>query len=430
MACKHGNPVEAYCAQCRAEKKQNGLGPVLAPVTVPQVGITIAGKVHAVSDLMQKYRKIAKHLTEQDFKNMGPILDTLAKQKFAVPKEADLQCTIMSALLARRRPKLNGRAICVALPYRDDQRGTAIFEDARRVMSGTMCEIVILVPAGGMGNQSQQSMLSSVATNKYRALVVPANGKLRDLGIDAVYVSGGPFDNPNMLGGSRNPPLEKRAKEANDRHVFEEDVIGRAVGENLPVLGICGGSWRVAAKIGLSVVKLNESGQRDHAKAMVKPQLHAHTVEVRPYTMLNQILQTDDYLITPTTTRADQPAVLNANSVHWAQSVVPILSPLQPINKSATAPDGVTEAFEHTKSHFVVGIQWHPEYAMDGLTESGEGEPASYEDARRHRQILRALGDAARDGRAATTLQRHFRARIAARNRTQAQLATANTTTK
>lgn len=405
MPCPHGKASPSVCPICQAAP-----APALPKITVS--GAQPAARTAA--QWLQHLRQFAKHFTSHDFKLLATVLDTLAKQGFCAVSEQQFQSTLMSMVMELRRPTLNGKPVRIGIPYRDDGRSTAILEDAKRVREGCMCEVVVLIPKAGLGKWKASDLTGWTGQHDFASLVLDLDKSLRIQGLDGIYVSGGPHDNPHMSGKPKNAAAgTARADEAAQRHAFEEAVILAAVQENLPVLGICGGSWRVAGVLGGEVKRLSVRTEPTHAKSMAEPHKSAHTVEVKPYTMLNQILQTDNYRAWGDPPVA-QGTTLHVNSVHWAQSVFPISSPLMPV-VSAKAPDQTVEGFEKkpTQSHFVMGIQWHPEYAMD--------EDFSGGGSQQHRQVMRALGDAARDGKAATILQSHVRGFLARKRAKKAE---------
>jgi putative glutamine amidotransferase len=398
MPCPHGKIDAASCSICVAKQKSVVVAPAL------QVKIRVPALALSAQQWIDRFRPLAKHFTEQDFKLMRRVLDTLAEQGLEVQSEKDLQTNVMAAVVEMRRPKLLGKPVCIGIPYRDDQNSMAIFEDVRRLRDGSLCDVVVLVSPIKFGKWTSQQIVAWIEQNGFTPWVLNSGTALRMYGLDAIYVSGGPHDHPSMQGTKKNSSAgTNRELEADDRHAFEERVIQAALDENLPLLGICGGSWRLASLLGGVVQRLGAE-EKTHAKPMTEPFRVAHTVKVEPLSMLNQVLQTDNYRLGGSySTPSGDSATVYANSVHWAQSVFPIGSPLQPplVKVTARSPDGVTEAFEKRGAHFVMGVQWHPEYAMDGLSKGN--------DANKHRQVLRALGDAARDGKAATILQKHMR---------------------
>jgi putative glutamine amidotransferase len=231
------------------------------------------------------------------------------------------------------------------------------------------------------------------------------------LRIDAIYVSGGPHDHPLTTGKGRARDPNKRIDEASERHNFEEIIIRSATLENIPLLGVCGGSWRVAATLGAGIERISPDAVSTHAGRMDKPNEKMHTVKIEPASMLDQIIRTDNYRNNWPTRSAKGGEVIElpVNSVHWAQSVFPHHSETVVSARDAK----VTEAFETKGRHFQVGIQWHPEYAQNGLEEAGEKYGAFV--GEQHRRIMAALGDAATDGRAARILQYAMRKKLAVR---------------
>jgi gamma-glutamyl-gamma-aminobutyrate hydrolase PuuD len=318
--------------------------------------------------------------------------------------EQDFVYMVRMVVEILRRPKIGGEIVCVAIPYRDDQQGAAIVADVKLVRQGTGANVVVLVPRGGK-NAVPMGVLRGLEDGGIHAIGIRDGASLAALRINGLYVSGGPNDNPRTVGDGR--PREARggrAEVARARHEFEEAMIACAVRENIPLLGICGGSWRVAGVLGGEIRRLGGEDARKHAGPMNEPQSNRHEVRIEPASMLDQILRTDNYRNSwPTHARGEGPElVLPVNSVHWAQSVFPY----QGGGVAISARDGgVNEAFEARNAHFQLGIQWHPEYAQNGL----DGTPRLTGEM--HRRILAAFGDAADDSRAARILQRAIRSR-------------------
>jgi gamma-glutamyl-gamma-aminobutyrate hydrolase PuuD len=330
------------------------------------------------------------------------VLQYMEEQQLEFDSEKDLVYLVRMVVEKLRRPRLGGNPVTVGIPYRDDGRGKAIAADVELVRLGTMCNVIVLVPemfAGKAGMLRVKELSEAGIT----AVVAKPGCSLVRLNIHALYVSGGPHDHPQTTGEGRPREPGPRAKEAQERHKFETALILLAAEENIPVLGVCGGSWRLAATMGGKIERLEGKAEKTHAGPMTEPEKPRHEVTIQPASMLNAILCTDNYRKAwPTSdTPTGELKGLPVNSVHWAHSTFPMLGD---VRVSATeSGTTVTEAFESKSRHFQIGIQWHPEYAQKGMV----GKSAIVGEV--HRRILAALGDAATDGQAARVLQRAFR---------------------
>jgi gamma-glutamyl-gamma-aminobutyrate hydrolase PuuD/cold shock CspA family protein/GNAT superfamily N-acetyltransferase len=286
--------------------------------------------------------------------------------------------------------QLGGREIVIGIPYRDDQWGNAVQRDLEAVAEGTRCRVVI----------------------------VPPGISLNIMRLDALFFPGGPFDQPNtqaafnskkeLVSKFRSPKPGAQEKEATDRHRRELILIQQAEQCNLPILGICGGSRRLATAKGATQVHLHPAESRTHTSHMdsVRTQF-AHTVQIEPNTLLHRIVATGHYRLISRSEvrkeieRAQQEALtIDVNSVHWASSHFP---PGSPVHISARSPtDAVVEGFEDPRYHFHVGVQWHPEYAQYGEGDfEGRAKP--------HQRVMASLGQAALEGRAANIIGRAIR---------------------
>ena len=147
-------------------------------------------------------------------------------------------------------------------------------------------------------------------------------------------------------------------------------LIGRAVQRALPVLGVCRGFQEINVALGGTLHQAVHAvpGLADHrerpADTLAAQYAHAHTVEIIPGGLLHTISGV---------------ATAHVNSLHGqgADRLAPGLA------IEATAPDGLVEAFRLDRDgQFLLGVQWHPEWAF-------RDDPLSV-------AIFRSFGDAAR----------------------------------
>jgi len=164
--------------------------------------------------------------------------------------------------------------------------------------------------------------------------------------LDGLLITGGAFDvDPALYGGG---PQHETVTLKAGRTDFELAVTRAALARDLPVLGICGGEQLLAVAFGGTLIQhIPDSIPDALAHEQPNPRTEpGHAVAVQPGTLLARI------------TRTPRMAV---NSAHHQAVATP--GPGAVVN--ALAPDGVVEGLEHPGFRFALGVQWHPEYAVD-----------------------------------------------------------------
>jgi putative glutamine amidotransferase len=160
--------------------------------------------------------------------------------------------------------------------------------------------------------------------------------------LDGILLSGGNFDiDPRYYG---EEPLNELGETKSQRTEFELDLTSRALNENMPILGICGGEQAINVCLGGSLyqdIRAQVAGAEEHEQSARK-ETGGHVVTIRAGTRLHQIIGTDQ---------------LEVNTTHH-QAVKTIGKGLV---VNAVAPDGLAEGIESTEHDFVLGVQWHPE---------------------------------------------------------------------
>jgi len=164
--------------------------------------------------------------------------------------------------------------------------------------------------------------------------------------IDALIVTGGAFDvDPALFGAAaRHPSVTTKDR----RTAFEIAVARTAIARDMPVLGICGGEQLLNVVLGGTLIQHipdEVAGALAHEQPNPRTE-PGHSVAVAPGTLLHR-----------TTGRTE----MQVNSAHH-QAVRDVGAG---VTVSAVAPDGVVEGIELAGKRFVVGVQWHPEYAID-----------------------------------------------------------------
>jgi putative glutamine amidotransferase len=164
--------------------------------------------------------------------------------------------------------------------------------------------------------------------------------------IDGLVVTGGAFDiDPALFGAAEKHPTVKLKGR---RTEFEWKITKTAVERDLPVLGICGGQQLLNVVLGGTLIQhIPDEVKGPLAHEQPNPRNEpGHSVTVEKNTLLYRICGVTS---------------LEVNSAHHqaAKSVGP------GITINAKAEDGVIEGIEDPRHRFVLGVQWHPEFAID-----------------------------------------------------------------
>jgi putative glutamine amidotransferase len=160
--------------------------------------------------------------------------------------------------------------------------------------------------------------------------------------LDGLLLSGGNFDiHPSYYG---EKPLKALGEIKQERTEFELDLTSRALRQDRPLLGICGGAQAINVALGGSLyqdiaTQLPHAGEHQQG---TKKEIGGHYVNIHRGTRLRQIVKRD---------------ALEVNTTHH-QAVKKVGSGLV---VNATADDGLIEGIESSRHSFVLGIQWHPE---------------------------------------------------------------------
>lgn len=164
--------------------------------------------------------------------------------------------------------------------------------------------------------------------------------------LDGLLVTGGAFDVDPRLWGDE--PLHPKATLKPGRTDFEIAVTRAALDRDMPVLGICGGQQLLAVALGGTLI---QHVPDEHPSSIPHEQPNprtepGHEVLVEAGTLLARV------------TGAARMAVNSAH--HQAVRAVPAGALV-----NARAPDGLVEGIESTRHRWALGVQWHPEYAVD-----------------------------------------------------------------
>lgn len=171
-------------------------------------------------------------------------------------------------------------------------------------------------------------------------------------GCDGLVLQGGVDVSPSSYGEEPLRP-EWKGDAIRDRHEIAAIEVALALGK--PILGVCRGAQVLNVARGGS---LYQDINTQVADSLVHRDWHRyeiieHTVSLVPDSWLAGVYAQTPELLT--------------NTVHH-QAVKRIATGLE---IAARAPDGIVEAIEDIGAdHWMVGVQWHPEW-LDGSTEGG-----------------------------------------------------------
>ena len=189
------------------------------------------------------------------------------------------------------------------------------------------------------------------AVYKYGGIPIPLayNTKLiRDYLelLDGIIITGGAFDiNPSYFSQKKKYSNLVTKK---DRTTFEIDICEKALANNTPILGICGGQQLLNVVYGGTLIQdINSEIETtiNHEQKNPRNQT-SHNVRVIKNTKLLEIANTN---------------IIKVNSAHH-QSVKDLGKGLI---KNAEASDGIIEGIEDNSMRFCIGVQWHPEFLIE-----------------------------------------------------------------
>jgi putative glutamine amidotransferase len=159
--------------------------------------------------------------------------------------------------------------------------------------------------------------------------------------LDGLLLSGGYDICPIFYGEEPARGLEAIRP---DRDLYEIQLLQMAKALQKPILGICRGLELMNVALGgtlyQDIDQSMPSALQHNQKA--RPEEATHTVTLLPNTKLQQIMEKE---------------VLLTNSFH--HQAIKDLAP--ELRANAHTKDGIIEGIEGRESHFILGVQWHPE---------------------------------------------------------------------
>lgn len=169
--------------------------------------------------------------------------------------------------------------------------------------------------------------------------------------IDGLIIPGGDEDiNPAFYG---QEIMSDKVKVNDMRANFEFVLTKKALEMNMPLLGICNGMQMINVVQGGTLIQhIPDVIKTDINHEQPKPKdVPTHLVQLVENTILANLSESSEVMV---------------NSTHH-QAIDRVG---QDLIVSAYANDGVIEAIESVKHKFVVGVEWHPEYANSKLDQN------------------------------------------------------------
>tara|TARA_B110000116_G_C16570135_1_gene461490 strand:+ start:70 stop:777 length:708 start_codon:yes stop_codon:yes gene_type:complete len=165
--------------------------------------------------------------------------------------------------------------------------------------------------------------------------------------IDGLVITGGNFDiDPNIFGESS---VHKTVKLKENRTNFELLAAEIMLKQNKPVLGICGGEQLINVLYKGSLIQhIPDEIKNPIEHEQKNPRNEAgHSVTIQENTKLYSIISKKNIMV---------------NSAHHQAIKVPGKG----LIVNALSNDGVIEGIEDPKKTFCIGVQWHPEFFIQG----------------------------------------------------------------
>jgi putative glutamine amidotransferase len=159
--------------------------------------------------------------------------------------------------------------------------------------------------------------------------------------LDGLVMTGGADPDPALYGHDPDPRLGEVERGRDD---WELALIRAALDAHLPMLCVCRGAQLLNVALGGTLVQHLPDGS-GHANWHIARTELCHTVRVAPGSTAARLYGTE----------------LATNSLHHQA----VGEPGDGVLVTATADDGVIEAFEVAGRDEVFAVQWHPEMLVD-----------------------------------------------------------------
>lgn len=208
--------------------------------------------------------------------------------------------------------------------------------------------------------------------------------------LDGLVLSGGPDLDPALYG---QLPHRETICSARQRDDFELDLARQALEAGLPLLGICRGAQVLSVACGGTLIQHLPDwiGHDGHSKPAER---NLNFVRMEPGSLAASIV--GDSLVAPC---HHHQAVGLRNGAGPSQLGEGLVA-------TGWSDDGVIEAVEAPEKRFALGVQWHPEDALDWdplRYPQGPGAPAWDESyAAKHLRLFETLAEAAAQMRASS----------------------------
>ena len=165
--------------------------------------------------------------------------------------------------------------------------------------------------------------------------------------IDGLVITGGNFDiDPNKFGETI---VHQTVQLKENRTNFELLAAEIMLNQNKPVLGICGGEQLINVLYKGSLIQHIPDEIKNPIEHEQKNPRHepGHSVRIQDNTKLHSIISTNDIMV---------------NSAHHQA----IKTPGNGLIVNALSADGIIEGIEDPTKKFCIGVQWHPEFFIQG----------------------------------------------------------------
>lgn len=175
--------------------------------------------------------------------------------------------------------------------------------------------------------------------------------------VDGIIFPGNPYSiDPRIYGESALHP--KRVDPEPKNFEFVRLMIEMAETKGIPILGICAGSWYLNVVRGGTLQQEITHFNHPEEKHDVDPRdgRVAHEIKILPNTRMFNLFKSESTKV---------------NS--WHDQSIGKLG--RGLHVSAISPDGIPEAIEGDGESFFVGIQFHPEYLLQGDVADGYLSP-------------------------------------------------------